>query len=55
MISKEEFEKQYAENSKMSIEELRKNGLRVVPCDGADCDYDKCEGWKVEFFPSVIL
>ena len=44
-MKKEEFEKQYAKSSKLSIEELRELGLVATEC--VDCDYDKCEGWQM--------
>ena len=45
-ITKEQFEREYAEGSEMTVDELRKLGGRVLPCD---CEYKKCEGWQVQF------
>jgi hypothetical protein len=45
-MTKEEFEKMYAKNSKMSIEELKTYGFKIIPCD---CDYEGCLGWQATF------
>ncbi len=42
-MTAEEFERQYAERSGITVEQLRKMGRIVVPCD---CDYELCEGWQ---------
>jgi hypothetical protein len=41
MISKEEFEKRYCENSDITLEEYLKYEI-TLPCA---CNYEKCEGW----------
>ena len=46
MLTKEEFEKEYAENSNLTVEELHGLGLYVEPCD---CDYLDCKGWEMIF------
>ena len=38
----DEFERQYAERSGITTEELRNLGRVVVKCE---CDYEGCEGW----------
>ena len=43
-MTREEFERDYAEQSGMTIERLHQLGLAVVPCD---CDYEKCQGWAM--------
>ena len=45
-MTKEEFEKEYAAKSKMTVERLRKMGGAAVPCD---CQYELCKGWKMAF------
>ena len=42
-MTAEEFERQYAERSGITVEQLRKMGRIVAPCD---CDYELCEGWQ---------
>ena len=42
-ITADEFERQYAERSGMTVEELR-GYLTVRPCE---CDYEDCEGWQM--------
>ena len=42
-ISAEEFEREYAERSGVTVEWLREHGRVVRPCD---CGEDGCEGWK---------
>lgn len=41
--SAEEFERQYAERSGMTVERLRELGRIVAPCD---CAAENCEGWQ---------
>ena len=43
-MTKDEFEKRYAENSGVSVSQLREMGLIAVPCD---CSYEGCHGWKM--------
>lgn len=42
-ITREQFEKQYAEKSKISLEDLKKLE-RPYPCV---CDYENCHGWQM--------
>jgi len=42
-LTADEFERQYAERSCVTVEFLRKQGRIVVSCD---CDYDGCRGWR---------
>ena len=44
-MTKDEFEKGYAERSGMTLEHFREIGLHGVPCE---CDYEHCTGWKVD-------
>lgn len=43
-MTKEQFEKQYAKNSNMTVEQLHKLGLRALPCI---CNYEDCKGWQM--------
>ena len=40
----EEFFRQYAERSGVSVEQLREWGQEVFPCD---CDWKWCKGWQI--------
>jgi ribosomal protein S27AE len=42
-MTAEEFERQYAERSGITVEKLRAWGRIVAPCD---CGADMCEGWQ---------
>ena len=42
-MTKEEFEKSYAEKSNMTVEELRELGVTIEPCD---CEDELCHGWQ---------
>ncbi|KKL51547.1 hypothetical protein LCGC14_2294410 [marine sediment metagenome] len=42
-MTKEQFEKRYAEHSDLTIVELRKLGVIIKPCD---CDDKICQGWQ---------
>lgn len=42
-MTTEEFERQYAERSGLTVEKLRAWGRIVAPCD---CGDDMCEGWQ---------
>lgn len=42
-MNKNEFYEQYAKNSKMTLNRLKKI-LVARPCD---CDYDGCQGWQM--------
>ena len=42
-ITKEQFVKEYARGSNMTLEQLKK--IRIpIPCD---CDYEECKGWQM--------
>ncbi len=45
-MTKEEFEKYYANNCGFTVQELHNQGLYAEPCD---CDYEKCKGWQMVF------
>jgi len=42
-MTAEEFERQYAARSGLTVEQLRELGRVVAPCD---CEEDCCEGWQ---------
>lgn len=42
-MTADEFERQYAARSGISVEQLRQLGREVRPCD---CGEDDCEGWQ---------
>lgn len=42
-MTAEEFERQYAERSGITVEQLRGLGRIVAPCD---CGDETCEGWQ---------
>ena len=42
-MTAEEFERQYAERSGITVERLRELGRIVAPCD---CGEEYCEGWQ---------
>ena len=42
-ISAEDFERQYAERSGITVEHLRELGRVVRPCD---CGEENCRGWQ---------
>lgn len=42
-MTAEEFERQYAERSGITVERLRELGRIVAPCD---CGDELCEGWQ---------
>jgi hypothetical protein len=42
-ITADEFERQYAARSRMTVEQLRALGRIVAPCD---CGDSTCEGWQ---------
>lgn len=44
-MTKDEFEKNYAEASGVTVEWLHRQGRCAVPCD---CGSDMCEGWAME-------
>jgi hypothetical protein len=46
----EEFERGYAERSKMTVERLHALGLHGVPCD---CGEGECEGWQMTHVLSI--
>jgi len=43
-VTKEEFEKGYAERSNVTIEWLRERHREAVPCD---CGDELCQGWQM--------
>ena len=43
---KEEFERYYADNSLMTVEDLHGHGLFAIPCD---CVEEGCQGWKIDW------
>ena len=43
-MTKDEFEKEYAEKSGMTVEELHKKGQYAKECD---CEYENCKGWQM--------
>lgn len=43
-LTAEEFARQYAERSGVTVEWLREQGHDVRPCD---CDDDICTGWQM--------
>jgi hypothetical protein len=42
-ITAEQFEREYAERSGVTVEWLKANGRVVRPCD---CHEEDCEGWQ---------
>lgn len=42
-MTKDEFEKRYAERSNLTVVELRALGITIEPCD---CGDEICLGWK---------
>jgi hypothetical protein len=42
-ITREQFEREYAERSGLTVERLRELGRVVLPCE---CDYEGCQGWR---------
>ena len=45
MMTMEEFEKYYADNSHMTVKKLRELGLVALLCD---CGEKGCHGWKMD-------
>lgn len=43
-VEAEEFFRQFAADSDVTVAQLREWGQEVFPCD---CDYEGCEGWQV--------
>ena len=43
-MTKDEFERQYAERSGVTVEWLHGEGLYATPCD---CEEEGCEGWQM--------
>ena len=50
-MTKEEFEKKYADASNLTIERLHELGLFAAPCD---CDYENCQGWQMVTLTHVL-
>lgn len=51
-MTKDEFEKLYAERSGVTVEWLHAQGRHSIPCG---CDYEGCHGWQLvnkEDFPT---
>lgn len=42
----DEFERQYATRSGLTVEQLHEFGRYGEPCT-SDCDYPECEGWQM--------
>ncbi|HEY1896730.1 MAG TPA: hypothetical protein VGG62_10680 [Terracidiphilus sp.] len=42
-MTAEEFERQYAARSGLTVEQLREAGRIVAPCD---CGWEHCQGWQ---------
>ncbi len=43
-LGREEFERQWCEQARMTLDEARAMGFEATPCD---CGEDCCEGWCV--------
>lgn len=43
-MTKKEFEKQYAKNSSVPLDELRSKEMSAYPCH---CGEAKCKGWQM--------
>ena len=43
--TKEEFEKYYAKNSKLTAQQLTEMGLIAMPCN---CNEPNCKGWQMQ-------
>jgi hypothetical protein len=43
IMTGEEFERQYAARSGLTVEQLREAGRIVAPCD---CGWEHCQGWQ---------
>lgn len=53
--TKDEFERDYARKSGLTLQELREYGGRAIPCD---CPEDDCPGWEMCFSlkpPPVVV
>lgn len=44
IITKEEFEIKYAEESGLTLQQLYDSGCHAVPCN---CGQDGCKGWRM--------
>lgn len=51
-MTKEEFEKGYAERSDLTLERLHELGMKGAPCD---CFEDICQGWQMLFEKRSIV
>lgn len=49
-MTKEEFEREYSENTGMSPEKLKEIGLSAVACD---CGKPQCRGWRMVHWAEV--
>ncbi len=45
-MKKQEFEKQYAEASGMTVDQLHELNLHAIPCD---CEETGCQGWAMNW------
>lgn len=52
MITKEEFEREYAHKSGVAVEWLHQRGEVAVPCD---CKHETCIGWKMAHSPMMTI
>jgi hypothetical protein len=43
-MTKDDFEKQYAEKSNVTVEWLHENHQGAIPCE---CGEDGCKGWQM--------
>ncbi len=48
-ITKEDFEKGYAQRSHVDLQQLKKWGLEAIPCE---CNYEDCQGWQMVKAPT---
>lgn len=47
-MTRDEFERQFAEDNKVTVIELRSRGLVPQSCG---CGYDGCPGWRMATYP----
>lgn len=50
-VTRDEFERAYAERSGVTVQELHDHGRFAEPCD---CGADMCEGWQMAHRASVL-
>lgn len=51
-MTQDEFEKQYAIRSKITVARLRELRRYAIPCT---CDYENCQGWQMICLDDLIL